>query len=328
MRKFAGPRISAMLQKLGLRDGQNIEHRWVTRSVERAQKKVEERNFEIRKRLLEYDEVMNEQRTLVYDHRQQILRGEGLRELVMRMVGQTLDRAVEAACPDDQQPSGWDLKPLQEWFKRRTGRDAPRLEVPDREKIAENLKSALDALYDDRARRYGPELTLLIERFVLLGAFDRNWKEHLYNMDALKSGIGLRAYANEDPKVAYKREGYQLFEEMLRAIEEEVSDKVFRIEVAQPEEAEDLRKTPDLWAGGQARHDEFGSATAEMEAAARQNLSKERPKPFRRDKPKVGRNDPCPCQSGRKFKYCCGRLDGFNGAKAAGKGPDRARPRT
>jgi preprotein translocase subunit SecA len=138
---------------------------------------------------------------------------------------------------------------------------------------------------------------------VLLNAFDTKWKEHLHNMDALKSGIGLRAYANEDPKVAYKREGYSLYEEMLRSIEEEVCDYIFRIEPAAADELE----ARDVWGGGVAQHEEFQSGRDDMEQAAFASQSQEAPKPFKREEPKVGRNDPCPCGSGRKYKKCHGQ---------------------
>jgi preprotein translocase subunit SecA len=303
MRRFAGPKVSGMLQKLGLKDNQAIEHRWVSRSVERAQKKVEERNFEIRKRLLEYDEVMNEQRTMVYDHRQRILRGEDLREMMMRMVSGAVDRIVDTYCPKELEPSQWEMAEVGDWYKRKTGLDCPTL-PPAGEDPTPVLIGALEALYDERAAEFGPELTDSVARFILLNAFDTRWKEHLYNMDALKSGIGLRAYANEDPKIAYKREGYLLFEEMLRAIEEEVCDLVFRIEIKGRDE--EALKEKDVWGGAVAHHEDFASGRDDMEAAAFQSQSQEAPKPFRREEPKVGRNDPCPCGSGKKYKKCHG----------------------
>ena len=304
MKRFAGPRVSGMLQKLGLKDGQPIEHGWVSKSVERAQKKVEERNFEIRKRLLEYDEVMNEQRTLVYDHRHQILSGDDLRDMVLRMVSGAVDHNLDTVyCPSDVPPSEWDLDGVADWFTRKTGHDLPPLEVTAGKAPADVVYDSYEKIYDERAAEFGDEFMGAINRFVLLDAFDTKWKEHLHNMDALKSGIGLRAYANEDPKIAYKREGYRLFEEMLRAIEEQVCDYAFRL---QPRREEEVLETKDHWGGGVASHSEFESGRDDMEAAAYQSQSQEAPKPFERDAPKVGRNDPCPCGSGRKFKKCCG----------------------
>ena len=304
MRRFAGPRVSGMLQKLGLKDGQPIEHKWVSRSVERAQKKVEERNFEIRKRLLEYDEVMNEQRIMVYEHRQQILRGEELKELVLRMVRGAIDRTLDTYCSDEVQVSEWQVDDVAEWFTRKTGKGAPEIKEGGDASPSDVLMEAFEQVYDARAVEFGDELMDTVNRFVLLDAFDTKWKEHLFNMDAMKSGIGLRAYGNEDPKIAYKREGYRLFEEMLQSIEEQVADYIFRLEPASREDDEYAAK--DVWHGGVASHSEFDSGREDMEAAAYQSQSEEAPKPFQREVPKVGRNDPCPCGSGRKSKKCCG----------------------
>ncbi|MSR74360.1 MAG: preprotein translocase subunit SecA [Planctomycetes bacterium] len=307
MRRFAGPKIIAMLHKLGLRDDEVLTHSMVTRSVERAQKKVEERNFDIRKRLLEYDEVMNEQRTLIYDYRQQILRGDDLRGLVERMVTQSVDRLLARVCPDSMKPSEWDFEELLEWWRRRTGL-AFEGELPrNKADLPGVIGSAFMAIYDKRAEAFGEELSTVVARFVLLNAFDLRWKEQLYQMDALKSGIGLRAYGNEDPKVAYKREGYQVFEAMLRTIEDEVVEGIVRIEIAQPSEAKRLETAPDVWAGGQAKHESMPrAASAEMERASGQNLSTEAPKPFKHTGPQPGRNDVCYCGSGLKFKRCHG----------------------
>ncbi len=307
MRRFAGPKIIAMLHKLGLRDDEVLTHSMVTRSVERAQKKVEERNFDIRKRLLEYDEVMNEQRTLIYDYRQQILRGEDLRGMLERMVSQSVERMLSSVCPDSIKPAEWNLDEVSEWWRRRTGLvwegELPR----NSEQMQSALSDAYMALYDKRAEVFGPELSMVVARFVLLNAFDLRWKEQLYQMDSLKSGIGLRAYGNEDPKVAYKREGYQIFEAMLRTIEDEVVEGMVRIEIAQPSEAKKLETAPDVWAGGEARKDAApGAASAEMERASGQNLSTEAPKPFKHTGPRPGRNDDCPCGSGQKYKRCHG----------------------
>jgi preprotein translocase subunit SecA len=304
MRRFTGPRMAALLGKLGLTGDQAIESRMVTRAVERAQKKVEERNFDIRKRLLEYDEVMNEQRTLVYQYRQQILRGEGLKELVLRMLNQSLDRSLDLAESGEVRGT-FDPKVLEDWWRRKVGQEPG--PVPGRrEEAAQALAARIQALYEERERTWGPELSLAVARYLLLNAFDGKWKEHLFNMDALKSGIGLRAYAQEDPKVAYKKEGYALFETMLRAIEEEVSDFVFRIDVGRPSAEDELRQTRDNWQGQLATKEEFGGASGEMDRASKSSQGREAPKPFRRVSPKVGRNDDCPCGSGRKYKKCCG----------------------
>ena len=306
MRKFAGPRVKELLSKLGLKDGQAIEHKWVTNAVERAQKKVEERNFEIRKRLLEYDEVMNEQRTLIYGYRQQILRGEDLGDLGLRMFRQSIDRMLDATMPSKAARDDWDLTATGEWFRRKTGQEPPALDDLDRDALRETFLSLIGSQRAERAERIGPQMNEAVERYILLNAFDTKWKDHLANMDALKSGIGLRAYGNEDPKVAYKSEGYKLFEEMLRGLEEEVTDFLLRIEVNAPEEAKELEQAPDVWGGQEAHHGSLPGGREDMEAAAFRSQSQEAPKPFVRKEDKVGRNEPCPCGSGKKYKRCCG----------------------
>lgn len=307
MKRFAGPKVQGMLKKLGLEGGEAIEHKWVSGSVARAQRKVEERNFEIRKRLLEYDEVMNEQRKLIYDYRDRVLRGEDLRELVIQMVGGSLDRVVELYCPAKEGRDSWDRAGLADWIQRKT-----RLDMPsglDDSDMVDGLLSMLEKHHDERAERFGAELTEDILRYILLNAIDSRWKEHLFNMDALKSGIGLRAYAQEDPKVAYKKEGYRLFDDMQAAIEDEVMDRVFLVEVQTEDEAEEIQQTDTgTWGGAVASHVSMSSDRDDMEAAAhsQQGVPEEAPKPFVREEVKVGRNEACPCGSGLKYKKCHG----------------------
>ena len=307
MRRFASPTIKAWLQKLGLEGSEAIEHRMVSRSVEKAQKKVEEKNFEIRKRLLEFDEVMNEQRTLVYDYRQQILRGEGLRDMVDRMFEKCVDAEAEPfglAGKDAAVLDETAKRDLRAWFKRKTGYDLEQ-DPPSGPKVSESLKHAVDAGYDRREAEVGPELMRSVERYLLLDAFDVKWKDHLYNMDALRHGIGLRSYAGEDAKVAYKREGYTLFEEMLRAIEEQVTDYVLRIELRPQEELAQR----NVWSGAKeskAAAPGIGDGSQAMADASAAPQAPEKAKPFKRDQPKLGRNDPCHCGSGKKFKFCHG----------------------
>jgi preprotein translocase subunit SecA len=307
MRRFASPTIKAWLQKLGLEGSEAIEHRMVSRSVEKAQKKVEERNFEIRKRLLEFDEVMNEQRTLVYDYRQQILRGEGLRDMVDRMFEKCVDGAVEPYAGEGKDKGSLNddaRKDLRDWFKRKTGADYEG-DLANAPAAVAALKQAVDAAYDRREAEVGGELMRSVERYLLLDAFDVKWKDHLYNMDSLRHGIGLRGYAGEDSKVAYKREGYQLFEEMLRSIEEQVTDYVLRIELRPQEELEQR----NVWSGAKeskAVAPGIGEGSQAMSDAAQAPQTQEKAKPFKREQPKLGRNDPCHCGSGKKFKFCHG----------------------
>ncbi len=305
MRRFASDTVGGILRRLGLRDGQAIEHRWVTRAIERAQKKVEARNFEIRKSLLEYDEVMNEQRTMVYSNRQAILRGEGLREMVERMIHEVVDQKLSVFCDGALPPAEWDLDELGEWVRRKAGVAISFEGVPRvREDLEGRILDELRKLYDAREAAVTPDLMRRIEGYLLLSAFDVKWKEHLYNMDVLKSGIGLRAQGGQDPKIEYKREGYSLFSEMIRAIQEEVTDLVFKVRInVEPVE------TRNVWQGASETHEQlaaFDQNRASTDAAIRQSQSKEPPKPFVHAGPRAGRNDPCPCGSGRKYKKCHG----------------------
>jgi preprotein translocase subunit SecA len=222
------------------------------------------------------------------------------------MVQSSTERAVDDFCPDGTEPNAWDLDGLGDWYTRKTG--LPHPEFPEPRQADSVIDAAMEVLYDERSAKFGKELEEMVARYILLNAFDTRWKEHLYNMDALKSGIGLRAYGNEDPKVAYKREGYQLFEEMLRNIEDEVADLIFRVSVGEQEtKPEELEPAKDVWSGGVASHQSWSeSGRGDMEDAAYRSQSEEAPKPFKRDQPKLGRNDPCHCGSGLKFKKCHG----------------------
>ncbi|MCA9322083.1 MAG: preprotein translocase subunit SecA [Planctomycetes bacterium] len=306
MRRFASDNVAAMLEKLGLRDGQAIEHKWVTRSVEKAQKKVENRNFEIRKSLLEYDNVMNEQRMLVYDHRQQILEGGDLEEMVKRMLSENARIAVETYLPSEMPVSEWDWDELENWYQRKSGEPIKlNRGRKDGDDVVEDFEKAFAEIYDRRKTEHGEPMVEALERYLLLNAFDVKWKEHLANMDALKAGVGLRGYAQVDPKVEYKREAYEMFDEMIRAIQEEVTDFIFRVEL-RPEEA---KATRDVWQGQEASHQQLGqyeSSRKQNEAATQRSQSTEPAKPFVNKEGKVGRNDPCPCGSGRKYKKCHG----------------------
>ncbi len=319
MRRFAGPKVTQMLASLGLKDDEAIEHRWVTRSVERAQKKVEERNFDIRKRLLEFDEVMNEQRTLVYEYRQRILRGEDLRGLVDTMWTETVKILVERALDEKGLMTDEGRKDIADWVRRKCGAeltDIPKIPADANRYVLASIKDT----YDAKEAGYG-DMMRAIEKYLLLDAFDSKWKDHLYNMDALRGGIGLRSYASEDPKVAYKKEGYSLFEEMLRSIQDHVTDYVLRLEIARPE----VELAPENHFAGAVEYKAAPTPAIEDAPApvARQVVSaeetpatddrpapKEPARPFKREIPKVGRNDDCPCGSGQKYKKCHGVVPG------------------
>ncbi|MCU0722658.1 MAG: preprotein translocase subunit SecA [Planctomycetes bacterium] len=305
MRIFARDWVKGFLQRLGMRDGQDITSPMVSRAIERAQKKVEAHNFEIRKNLLEYDEVMNEQRKVVYGMRQNVLVGESQKERMLDMAWSAIDKAVRQYADPRSGGDEPDLAGLISWFEKKFGIALPESDV-------KNLAPAraLDALFAKVEARYGAmeaemgaPAVRAIEKFVLLQTIDTRWKDHLYAMDQLKEGIGLRGYAQVDPKLEYKKEGYRMFEEMMDLLTNETTDLIFKVRLTKQAE-EEVR---NVWKVSEARHDEVARPSREMQEASEKDLSDEKPKPFKREERKVGRNEPCPCGSGKKYKKCCGQ---------------------
>jgi preprotein translocase subunit SecA len=291
LRLFGSERISGLMEKLGMEDGQAIENNMISRAIENAQRKVEGHNFEIRKQLLEYDDVMNQQREVIYSLRRETMVSEDLEELTEEYLEDILD---EAYAPVEGRKSRETADPetlnmvhskLAEIFD--ITRVLPGTELPEREQAAASVHEILGVLKQDAGEQY-PEIL----RFFHLESLDRNWKEHLLNMDHLKEGIGLRGYGQKDPKQEYKREGFELFQDLLFRIKENTLRALchLRIEKAPAEdEFKHEEQDTDLnYAGA-------GSADAKKE-------------PVRRKDEKVGRNDPCPCGSGKKYKKCCGKV--------------------
>jgi preprotein translocase subunit SecA len=303
MRKFARDWVTAAMQKLGMKEGEEIQHPWVSKAIERAQKKVEAHNFEIRKNLLEYDQVMNEQRKIVYDMRQRVLRDEGLRETIEEMIGDVIEGAVARFTGDkggEQDHDG-----LAEWLQKKFGMpaDAQALAREDARTLADSLLERVRSAYDVREKEVGPEDLRKIEKFLLLNTIDTKWKDHLYGMDALRSGIGLRSYGEMDPKLAYKREGYQMFSAMLDSVREEVTDFVFKLRLERESDAQ----AGNLWRATAFTHQDYQTKDARADQEVAEGAGKdEKIKPIRREGPAIGRNDPCPCGSGKKYKRCHG----------------------
>ncbi|MBI1853088.1 MAG: preprotein translocase subunit SecA [Planctomycetes bacterium] len=313
MRIFASERVSSILKTLGLEEGQDIQSPMVNRAIERAQKKVEERNFEIRKNLLEYDEVMNEQRKIVYDKRQAILEGRDMREMVMEFVEAKIDEVLtptgDAAAPD----AIADLDTINLSLDRKFGfrLEAGDVTGQDRESLRGRLLDRINKLYDEREVAMGADNMRRIERFLLLNAFDTKWKDHLHAMDQLKSGVGLRAYGQIDPKLEYKKEGYDMFDQMIGSVQDEVTDFIFKIQVEQREERERRVMEDVHWDFTSHVHHAMGAldtnTRASMDAAsAPKPAPNDKSAPIRNKKQEAGRNDPCPCGSGKKFKKCHG----------------------
>jgi preprotein translocase subunit SecA len=285
LRIFGSDRIKGLMGKLGMDDGQPIEHRLVTNAIEKAQKRVEAHNFDIRKHLLEYDNVMNKQREVIYAQRRQILAGENLEEDLLEMAEELVEDLVQEYT-GDKTPEEWDLKGLEEAFHRQFGFRVPLQEAADVD-LEEFLQEQVKNRFATKAAEIGPELFAQMQQWVMLQIVDNHWKEHLLSMDHLRDGIGLRGYAQQDPLREYQREGYDLFMDLIHRIKADSVGTLFHLQVRPHQEPplEERRSQPMLYSHGNG-----GSA---------------QPQPRRQKK--VGRNDPCPCGSGKKYKKCCGR---------------------
>jgi preprotein translocase subunit SecA len=296
------------MDRLGMEEDVPIESKMVTKSIARAQKQVESRNFEIRKHLLEYDDVMNKQREAVYRLRRQILEGVEGRDYILRVVDDIVAMLLARYCPKEADPGDWELAALENEFRQFFGLATTDLEIdwetvnlPDLEqRFVEGAKDH----YLKRVERFTEDEFAKLERFLLLDTVDRQWKDHLLALDHLREGIGLRAYGQRNPLVEYKRESYALFEDMWERVEDHVVRFLYHAEPV--EELESRRR--------QVRGEELRPQMAHLAASRAQQEQvantpvgqPSRPTTVRRTQPKVGRNDPCPCGSGKKYKRCCG----------------------
>jgi preprotein translocase subunit SecA len=318
LRLFAPQWVSQLLLKLGMSEGQPIESRMVSNSIEKAQKRMEAHNFDIRKSLLDYDKVMNEQRTIIYGQRQKILKGENLKEMVLEMIKETIYNALDRFLPQDSKE--WDYVGLSDFLKHKFGLIIQVDDLLSAKNIIEDVENKviekIENAYQERESKLGAEYMRNVERFLLLDKIDEKWKNHLYAMDYLRSGIGLRSYAQIDPKIEYKREGYLMFDEMLTSIKNEVAELIFKIEPIRELEEQLAR----IWKISEVSHKELASFEAvkqsgrdaprdigtPSENTAGLRPPPEKPKPIVGHSRAVGRNDPCPCGSGKKYKKCCG----------------------
>jgi preprotein translocase subunit SecA len=290
MRLFAGQRVAAIMDRLGIDEDTPIEHPLVTRQIENAQKKVEQYHFDVRKHVLEYDDVLNVQRKVIYGERRKVLFGENLRENILDMIERLVDGLVDVHCPPDARPEEWDLAGLREAAARLI---PPLGEVvlPEGsvDALAQALRSAALSAYERKEQEVGPATLREIERLVLLQTIDRKWIDHLYAMDSLREGIGLRAYAQVSPLIEYQREGYDLFQRMLTEIQEETVQVLFRVQV-------EGQVPPSRPAAGAAPRRVAAGATRSPAPSGAGDGPR-----------KLGRNDPCWCGSGKKYKKCHGR---------------------
>jgi len=311
LRLFAGERIAALMDRLRIDEDTPIESPLLTRQIEGAQKRVEQYHFDLRKHVLEYDDVMNVQRKTLYGERRKVLEGRDLRENVLDMIERQVRSLVDAYCPAQAPREEWDLEGL-------LGEVAQLVPAPEvlaisadsladktPEQVAEELTSAALRAYEGKEEEVGPDVLREVERIVLLSHIDRKWVDHLYAMDELREGIGLRAYGQTSPLLEYQREAYELFQEMLHAIQRDTVRDLFRVRVERevPQAVRPVARVTSQ--RGPEEATALGSA-ALREAAQAQPPAEGRPQPVTVGV-KVGRNDPCPCGSGKKYKKCCGR---------------------
>jgi len=312
MRIFASDRMSSMMQKMGWEEGEAIEHKWVSRAIENAQKKVETRNFDIRKNLLEYDDVANDQRKVIYEQRAELMSTEDVSETITSLRGDVINTVISQYIPPQSIDDMWDISGLEDRLKADFILDIPIQkwlddddelhEEPLRQKIFDSLSEAYQAKED----QVGAIVIRHFEKSVMLQNLDSAWKEHLASMDHLRQSIGLRSYAQKNPKQEYKREAFELFAEMLENIKFDVISLLSKVQVKDPEDVEaveEQRRKQAQTSDVKYAH-EKGSAMPEQA----QQESAEAHTPYTREGVKVGRNEPCPCGSGKKYKQCHGKL--------------------
>ena len=317
MRIFMG-NMAGVMQKVGMERGESIESRMVSNSIERAQRKVEGRNFDIRKQLLEYDDVANDQRQIIYSQRDQLLAAEGVEEMITNIRADVIHSGIDRFIPPMSVEEQWDVSGLEQYLKTEFAQDMPVATWLDEdtnlheETLRERIVASVQSTYDEKSSLMG-EAMRQIETQVMLQVLDGLWKEHLQTMDQLRQGIHLRAYANKNPKQEYKREAFELFEALLERLKQEVVRILSHLQIKRQDEAELMERQRREEAARQKlafQHAEAsvlseGEPSAEAQSAQSAEATQQ---PVVRDAPKVGRNDPCPCGSGKKYKQCHGAL--------------------
>jgi len=338
MRLFGSDRVVKIMEKAGFKEGDELEHRWLNWSIQSAQKKVEQHNFQIRKRTLEYDDVMNKQREIIYGFRNEIIRGEDVRDRLMDIIEEVVILKVEEFSSADTEPSEWRLRQLADWVNLNFPIGMPEAEIikaadagkeapvagsvfdgltPAQFAVCNFISDAIRRAYEVKISFEEPEKLATVERYTILSAIDKLWQEHLYEMDSLRYSIGLRAHGQRDPLVEYKAEAFKIFDELMVNVKTEICHNVFRSASSMTAFENFLRNVPretlhqsaSAFGGGTTTASTGGAqkkASDVVSEAAAAEEAKAKAKPVRSG-PKVGRNDPCPCGSGKKYKLCCGK---------------------
>ena len=325
MRIFGSERLNSMLKISGLKEGEAIVHPWINKALEKAQQKVEARNFDIRKNLLKFDNVMNDQRKVIFDQRIGIMKGEEVSETIDDMRHTTIEDLVTKHIPPNSYAEQWDASGLRERLQEVLGLDFPvdewaKEEGIAEEEILERVTKAADEHYAGKREKYGPEIMNQVEKTFLLRTLDQLWRDHIITVEQLRQVIHLRGYGQRDPLNEYKTEGYNLFESMVNRLRENVTGQVMRVEV-QMRDAAELMELPDEDELPEMEAHHIDATTGEDDVAegGRLLIDMEKPARARPGKPaidpqdpttwgKVARNDPCPCGSGKRYKHCHGKL--------------------
>lgn len=307
MRIFAGERMTNMMRKLGMQRGEAIEHPWVNRAIENAQRKVEARNFDVRKQLLEYDDVANDQRRVVYSQRNELLEEGDISETITAIRGDVLAGVIDQYIAPQSLAEMWDIPGLEERLKQDFLIELPITQwLADdnklyEEKLRERIEDAVEQAYKQKEQMVGDSVLRQFEKAIMLQSLDQHWKDHLAAMDHLRQGIHLRGYAQKNPKQEYKRESFELFSEMLENLKVDVVGILSKVQVRAEEDVEKVEE----------QHRKSENAPREYQHEEAEHVGGEAPQSAQvmaRSEPKVGRNDPCPCGSGQKYKQCCGKL--------------------
>jgi preprotein translocase subunit SecA len=319
MRIFASDKVSAIMQKLGMEEGEAIESKLVTRAIENAQRKVEAHNFDIRKHLLEFDDVANDQRKVIYEQRNNLLDGEDVSAEVEDMRDDVVNNVIDSYMPRGSFDEMWDIKGLEESLQREFDTDLTIQQWLDADKslheesLREKILDSINAQIKEKEESFTPELMRRIEKQIMLDVLDRHWKDHLVAMDQLRQGIHLRSFAAKNPKQEYKREAFELFVQMLENIKHDVVVFLSKVSIRTEqdvEKAENREHEQNMNFNHPAAPDSLHQNQAAQ--GARPNIpepNQPQAQPFTRQQPKIGRNQPCPCGSGKKYKHCHGKLD-------------------
>ena len=315
MRIFASDRMGAMMQKMGMRDGEAIEHPWVTKAIENAQRKVEAHNFDLRKHLLDFDDVANDQRRVIYAQRNELMEADEIKDTIEAIRFEVFDKLISQFIPPESIDEMWDPDGLEKALEGDFGIEAPVRQWLDEDEdldetgLRERIMEKVDAHYRAKEEQTGPDIMRHVEKTLMLSILDKQWKEHLASMDYLRRGINLRSFAQKKPQQEYKREGFDMFTAMLDAMKHEVMKFLALVQISNEQDVNEVDRRQSQARPMQFQHAEAQSATAAPPPAASQPAGAvDTPETFVRDGRKVGRNEPCPCGSGKKYKHCHGKL--------------------